>query len=129
MAAFLLELMGEEAISPLLHAVKEKDRELRGPAAEVLAMIGAPAVPALADAMGDSDPEMRRWAAWAPGEIGPAARAARSLVVKALHDENASVRDQATRALKSIDRLDAKNLWEVLSPLIGRIALTTFRLM
>jgi hypothetical protein len=68
LAAATLIKIGPDAVTPLVEALKSKDRETRANAAYVLGHLGQPAheaLPALAKALKDEDKEVRRRVAYA----------------------------------------------------------------
>jgi hypothetical protein len=90
----------------LARALDSGDAWTRVEAARALASLGSaagPAVPALRRALlTDAQPKIRALAAQALGAVGPQARAALPDLEKALGDPEPSVRQQATRAIKSL---------------------------
>jgi HEAT repeat protein len=96
--AAMQEPENRDIVRPFLHSVRQQ-------AAMALANFGAAsrdAIPALIDALTDSLYGTRFKAAYALGQIGPPATAAREPLLLALHDRNAMVAEEAGKALKRI---------------------------
>ncbi|MCC6741495.1 MAG: HEAT repeat domain-containing protein [Planctomycetia bacterium] len=91
---------GTGTLPVLVYLMTGEDTATAMAAAEEAARIGGPAVPALAGVLGSKAPRGRGWAAWALGEIGPAARDARPALTAALTDPE--LRAAATEALRKI---------------------------
>ena len=94
--------MGEPAVEPLIHALKDEDSGVRREAIKTLVKIGEPAVEPLIQALKDEDSDVRRGAAWALGKIGDE-RAVEPLT-EALEDEYQVVREAAKKALADIQK-------------------------
>src|SRR5712691_1583386 len=96
------------ALSALIEATSDSDRDVRGWAAHAIAEMGPsahPAVPALVTLLRDSEEGPRNTACLALGNIGPMAVAALPALRLALEDPSAQVRGFAQRA---IGRIQAK---------------------
>ncbi|KUG20526.1 hypothetical protein ASZ90_009749 [hydrocarbon metagenome] len=101
MASLLLGQTGDSrAIEPLIEALRDPEKEVRGRAAIALAAIGSPAIPPLIAALKDSDWRVRYRAAEALGSIGD--RAAFEPLMAALSDEKDHVRYMAAKGLGSL---------------------------
>ncbi|OGO05014.1 MAG: hypothetical protein A2Y60_01920 [Chloroflexi bacterium RBG_13_54_9] len=98
----------EEAIGPLVAALKDEEYHVRYRAAEALGKIGDPsAVAPLINALRDEDEFVRSQAAKALGEIGPEAREAVPVLIDALlRDEEEYVGWATADALKDITGQD-----------------------
>jgi HEAT repeat protein len=96
------------ALSALIQATRDSDRDVRGWAAHAIAEIGPraqPAVPALVTLLRDTEEGPRDTACIALGNIGPGAAEALPALQLALTDPRPNVRGFAQRA---IDRIQAK---------------------
>ena len=108
-AIYALGAIGKPAVEPLVDALAaEKEAFDMEPilhicdAAHGLAAIGASAVPALVTALKDERENVRASAAYALGEMGPAAADAVDGLITLLTDESEEVRRHATSALGMI---------------------------
>ena len=101
-AARALGTIGDQrSVDPLVHSLRDPDREVRFTAAESLGRIGdARAVRQLSEALTDNDWYVRLHAATALGDIGNAG--AVEPLIQALKDAEKAVREWAARALGSI---------------------------
>lgn len=125
-AAVFLGEMGRaaERTVPLLEqATKETDKEVASLAIQALAEISPETMPILTNLLADPDPAIRISAATALGKLGPRAREAVPLLIKALGDSERGepiimgrptgaeeVRSSASTALKNIDPAAAAKL-------------------
>lgn len=90
-------------IAELVKKLGDESDTTRKEAIEELAEIGQPSVPALIKALeGNEDKYVRKIAAWALGQIGPAAHDAVHTLIKALGDQDKYVRANAAWALGQI---------------------------
>lgn len=98
-----LESAGEQAVPPLIVALRSEDAVLRRNAAEMLGYIGSPqALSALRYALiSDPTPQVRRNAAWALGEINDWSALA-DLQQAAVLDQNSSVRQTAADSIARV---------------------------
>jgi len=97
------------AVPALVEALRDDTVSVREAAAETLGMLGAPAgVPGLIEALSTTDDEnrfLRRWAAWALGEIGPAAEPALPRLREcAARRDDGDLERNAARAIRRIPR-------------------------
>ena len=104
--AALLARLGDQALAPLLTALRSKTTSQRVAAAEALGAYGSDAVPALIKALGDSKDSVRNAAAASLGSIG--AKSATGKLVNLLSDTD--TRKAAVRALVAIYADDATPL-------------------
>jgi HEAT repeat protein len=118
-AAVFLGEMGsaaERAIPLLEQATKDSDKEVASLAIQALAEISPKTFPVITNLLSDPDPNIRISACAALGKIGPAAKAAVPLLVKATEDRATgspaimgrpvgaeSVRDRALAVLEKLD--------------------------
>jgi HEAT repeat protein len=114
MLAFLAACQPAFAQDPSVLADQLKSGN--GEAASALARQGAKAVPALIGILKDGDPRARSQAAWALGEIGPAAKEAVPELARALDQpaDGVGVASQAAQALGKIGPAAAPELVQVL---------------
>src|SRR5262249_25162090 len=133
-AAFALGKAGSLAVSAapkLVHALKDKNAEVREAAAMALGQIGPSGwdetFPALVDLLNqDRDARVRRSAAFALGSLGHAGMPAeeetctaiRTALEKALGDTEVPVRQNAARALGSIGAKHARSAVPALAKLL-----------
>ncbi|KAF0240608.1 MAG: hypothetical protein FD180_4850 [Planctomycetota bacterium] len=94
-----LAKQGPAAIPILIYLMTGESTQTAIAAAEEIAKLGAEAVPALTALLRSKAPH-RGWAAWALGEIGPAARDAREALKSAQSDPE--LRVAAGEALRKI---------------------------
>ncbi len=100
-AAEALGELGKEDLTPLIRAIRKKNRNIRLGIIEAFGRIRDPTtVPLLIEALSDQSPEVRWEAALALGEIGEAG--AVSALVTALHDTDRYVRYGAAQALQTL---------------------------
>jgi HEAT repeat protein len=92
-----------EAIPALIALLPTKSEDVKLHATLALGKIGAPAVGPLSKAYDSKDAGVRFYAVWGLAFVGPPARSATTLVVKALSDPSAQVRRKAAYALGRID--------------------------
>ena len=83
--------------------LRDASSEVREKATQALGHFGDKAVPILAQTLGEPDPDVRWAAAYALGEIGPAAKDAVPALVQALTDPDDMVRGRAEVTLRRID--------------------------
>ena len=108
-AIYALGAIGELSVEPLIDALDaEKEAFEMEPilhicdAAHGLAAVGAPAVSMLISALQDERENVRASAAYALGEMGPAAAEAVDMLIALLTDKSEEVRRHATSALGMI---------------------------
>jgi len=94
------ELEEEKAIGPLIEALKDASRDVRGEAAQALMKMGSKAVEPLIEALEEGDREVRVWIVCILGKLGDK-RAIKPLMER-LKDEDWTVREFAKDALKMI---------------------------
>jgi HEAT repeat protein len=95
------------ALSALIQATRDSDRDVRGWAAHAIAEIGPRAqraVPALVMLLQDTEEGPRNTACLALGKIGPSAAEALPALQLALNDPRPNVRGFAQRAIEKIQR-------------------------
>jgi len=101
-AARVLGMIGDpQAVEALVGALTDEVGDVQRRAAEALVLIGQTAFDPLILALSDSNSDVRRWVAQALGEIGDP-RAVEPLTCLASRDEESSVREAATTALKKL---------------------------
>jgi HEAT repeat protein len=94
-------------LEPLFAALRHKDDDVRGDAANALGEIGDPrAVEPLASALKDETSHVRQLAAYALGDIGD--QKAVEPLTQALRDENEYVQHAAEKALEEIKEKQQK---------------------
>jgi HEAT repeat protein len=86
----------------LIDGLKDTDPDVRQNLAVALAKIGSAAVEPLTAALDDSLAVRRAGAAYALGQIGPAAKPALAKLLDALDDKDLDVRRQASYALSRL---------------------------
>ncbi|MEH2035605.1 MAG: HEAT repeat domain-containing protein [Nostoc sp.] len=96
------QIIGKDAVKPLIQALKDKNEDVRSSAANALGQIGKDAVSALIIALKDPDSNIRAGAANALGQIGANAKDAVPYLNTARIDRNGKVRSAITNALKEI---------------------------
>jgi HEAT repeat protein len=105
-ASVTVQLVGEDAVEPLLLALDERrEPEVRGWAALTLGNIEPPpasAVPGLVAALDDDVVRVRELASWSLGKIGELAEPAVSRLARALDDDSAVLRRNAAWALGNV---------------------------
>jgi HEAT repeat protein len=125
-AAVFLGEMGpaaERAIPLLEEASKDADKEVASLAVQALAEISPKTLPIITNLLSDPDPNMRISACAALGKLGPTAKEAVALLVKAAGDSatgspaimgrpvgSESVRDRALQVLEKLDPEAARQL-------------------
>ena len=99
-AAQALADMGEVAVAPLMHLLRDTDQSARWRAAMALQKLGSPAVPSLITALREEEWYVRTPAIWALSHIGDV----RSVdpLIGLLHDSNECCRWMAAAALKTL---------------------------
>ena len=92
------------AVPALIKTLREKDERVSAAAAEALKRIRSCAIPFLSRALLDDDCDWkaRLNVVWVLSDIGPDAKAAVPALIKALEDDDESVRTAAARALGNI---------------------------
>src|SRR5262249_28182326 len=101
-----LEALGEKAADAapaLVEVFHSKSEDVRLGAALALGKIGKAAVEPLTKGYKAGDPDIRLYVIWSFSFIGPSAKEARPIVVKALADKSDAVRRKAAYALGRID--------------------------
>jgi HEAT repeat protein len=105
-ASVTVQLLGEDAVDPLLLALDERpEPEARGWAALTLGNIAPPpagAVPGLVAALDDESPRVRELASWSLGRIGGLALDAVPRLARALDDDSPVLRRNAAWALGNV---------------------------
>lgn len=125
-ALWLIPVHAASAQEP--EALAEQLKSGNGQAAMALAKQGAKAVPALIGVLKEADPRSRSHAAWALGEIGPAAKAAVDELVRALDDGGeGGVAPQAAVALGRIGPAAGPKLVEAVEKGPGKSAMHAAR--
>ena len=106
---WIYRIYGKYAATPLVDALDDSVYRVRGPPAGVLVKIGGDAVPALVHALKNKNIEVRQTAAWVLERIAennPGSDkviAAVPALIEALGDEDSEVRSSATQALVRIE--------------------------
>ncbi len=92
----------KELVPGLIDALKDTDAEVRQHSAMALAAIGQEAIAPLSEAIKDPSKEKRAAAAYALGQMGYDGREAMPALLKALKDDEASVRRSSSQAISRI---------------------------
>jgi hypothetical protein len=95
-----LSRQGSHAIPVLIYLMTGDDTATAIAAAEEAVRIGPDSIPALISVLRSKSPRGRGWAAWALGELGPAAKDARKALTAAQSDPE--LRVSAGEALRKI---------------------------
>jgi HEAT repeat protein len=93
----------DDAVAPLLTALKDSDPIVRGRAAQGLAKLGKPAVPGIRGVLKDGDRDVKASALGALGRIGADAREAVPDLQTLLKGEDALLQKLAGDAIRKID--------------------------
>jgi HEAT repeat protein len=110
-----LHELGRDSISPLVHALKDSDVQMRQNAALTMGWLAGGydaklrpplditgAIPDLIEALEDRDADVRAWAAGAIAETGPNGKEAIGALIKLLKDPEEGPRNQSCIALGRI---------------------------
>jgi HEAT repeat protein len=93
----------QTAIGPLVTLLGESDERLRDAASDSLVQLGKSAVEPLAEALDSEQTQMRVMAAITLGKLGPEASTAIDRLKQARQDQEESVRQAASLALRKIE--------------------------
>src|SRR5262249_59931398 len=118
-AAFLLGLMGPEAVPRLLHALARQQSRI-DPIAEAMAAAGRPALESLTQAIQAPEPRLRQGAALALGQIRPLTPGTARKLAAGLRDPDRRVRAARLAALGDLRSSAAGSVPDGRGPLPDR---------